>query len=146
MSIRNIRNEFEYIISIPSRHVSTCINMSIFLSTGLYILSRVRGSVTNNLMVGFIGTSVTITKIMTAHNQWLSKTRSMSGFSSTVTNAERKIPSEWILLSVLTCPPFVTSEEPNRDHHLERLLLLLLLLLVGRYWVHRYLFKSLGIY
>jgi hypothetical protein len=59
--------------------------------------------------------------IITAHNQWLSKTRSISYwptsvFSPTVTNDERRITPEWILLSVLTCAPFITSGESNRDH------------------------------
>jgi hypothetical protein len=44
----------------------------------------------------------------------------------TVTNAERWIPCEWILLNVLTCPPIITSGEPNRDHRLEQLVVILL--------------------
>jgi hypothetical protein len=44
-------------------------------------------------MIGFIGTSLQLQSIITAHNQWLSKTRSIpywtaSVFSSVVTNEE----------------------------------------------------------
>jgi hypothetical protein len=79
---------------------------------------------------------------MTAHNQWLSTTRSIpywttSVFSSTVTNDERRIPSDWAewrmtthlwtnsFQSVLTCPSFITSGEPNRDHHVKELVAIL---------------------
>jgi hypothetical protein len=48
-----------------------------------------------------------------------------SVFSSTVTNAERRIPTKRTLLSILTCPPFRTSGEPKRDHHLEQFVVIL---------------------
>jgi hypothetical protein len=56
-------------------------------------------------MTGFIVTSLQLQSIMTAHSQWLSKTRSIpywtvSVVSSVVTNDERRITPEWILLSV----------------------------------------------
>jgi hypothetical protein len=46
-------------------------------------------------MIGFVGTSLQLESITTAHNQWLSATRSIhcwtaSVFSSTVTNGERR--------------------------------------------------------
>jgi hypothetical protein len=41
-------------------------------------------------MIGFIGTSLQLQLIMTAHNQWLT----MNIFSSTVTNDERKITAD----------------------------------------------------
>jgi hypothetical protein len=49
-------------------------------------------------MTGFIGTSLQLQSVMTAHNQWLSTTRSIpfwttSVFSSTVTNGEWRIPA-----------------------------------------------------
>jgi hypothetical protein len=49
-------------------------------------------------MIWFIGTSAQLHSIMTAHNQWRSKTRSVpycttSVFSSTVTNDNRRIPA-----------------------------------------------------
>jgi hypothetical protein len=54
-----------------------------------YILSRVRGSVTHNngFWIGFICPSINLHSTITAHNQWLSKTRSIpywttSAFSS----------------------------------------------------------------
>jgi hypothetical protein len=48
--------------------------------------------------------------IITAHTQWLSTARSvpywtMSVFSSTVTNDERRLTAHWNLLSLLTYPP-----------------------------------------
>jgi hypothetical protein len=55
--------------------------------------------VTNNngFWIGFTGTSLQLQSIVTAHNQWLSKTPSIpywttSVFSSTVTNDKRRIP------------------------------------------------------
>jgi hypothetical protein len=66
--------------------------------------------------------------IITAHSQWLSKTRSIhywstSVFSSTVTNNKWRLSPEWILLHVLACSPFVTAGEPNRDHYFEQFFL-----------------------
>jgi hypothetical protein len=68
--------------------------------------------------------------LITAHNQWLSKTRSIpywttSVFSSTTTAfyfVLRVLPTcslEWILSSVLTYPPSITSREPHRTHRLQ---------------------------
>jgi hypothetical protein len=56
-------------------------------------------------MIGFAGTSLQFKPIITAHNQWLPKTRSipywtMSVFSSTVTNHKRRIPAH--ILNSLT--------------------------------------------
>jgi hypothetical protein len=50
-------------------------------------------------MIGFIGTSLQLQSIITSHNQWLSKTRSIpcwttSVFSSTVTNDERRTTNQ----------------------------------------------------
>jgi hypothetical protein len=50
------------------------------------------------LKIGFIGTSLQLLSILTAHNQWLPATPSTpcwttSGFSSTVTNDERRLPA-----------------------------------------------------
>jgi hypothetical protein len=69
-------------------------------------------------MVGFTDTSLQLKSIMTARNQRMSTTRSVpywttSVFSSTMTNDEWRISAEWILLGVLTCPPFIISGEPN---------------------------------
>jgi hypothetical protein len=55
-------------------------------------------------MIGFIGTSLHLQSIITADNQWLSQTRSIpywttSVFSSTVTNDKRRITSEWTELN-----------------------------------------------
>jgi hypothetical protein len=77
-------------------------------------------------MIGFIGTSLQLQSIITAHNQWLSTTRSIpcwttSVFSSTVTSDEQRISPEWILLRVLMCSPFITLGEPNREHHIVQL-------------------------
>jgi hypothetical protein len=56
-------------------------------------MSQLRGSMTNNnrFWIGFIGTSLQLQPTIAAHNQWLSKARSIpywtaSVFSSTVTN------------------------------------------------------------
>jgi hypothetical protein len=53
-------------------------------------------------MIGFIGTSLQLQSIMTAHNQWLSMTCPIpcwttSVFSSIVTNAERRVTDHWII-------------------------------------------------
>jgi hypothetical protein len=60
-------------------------------------------------MIGFIGISLQLQSVTTAHNQWLSKTRSIpywttSVFSSTVTNDERRITYElsWVEFYVTT--------------------------------------------
>jgi hypothetical protein len=94
-------------------------------------------------MIGFTGTSLQLQSIMTAHNQWLSKTRSVpywttSVFSSAVTNDERRITGHTmncLLTSELrlpnefcrafsSCPPFITSCGPNRDHLFQQFTLL----------------------
>jgi hypothetical protein len=62
-------------------------------------------------MVGFIDTSLQLQSILTAHNQWLSKTRSIpywttSVFSSAVTNDERRITAH-----TLNCLERLLSDE-----------------------------------
>jgi hypothetical protein len=62
-------------------------------------------------MIGFIGTSLQLHSIMTAHNQWLSTTRSIpywttSVFSSTVTNDESLV-TPWTALRVKS---YVTTD------------------------------------
>jgi hypothetical protein len=79
-------------------------------------------------MIGFIGTSLQLHLIMTAHNQWLSVSRSIpywatSVFSSTVTNDERRITAdtlnslEWCLSDEsplwMNYDSFITSKEPE---------------------------------
>jgi hypothetical protein len=73
--------------------------------------------------------------LITAHNQWLPKTRSFhywttSVFSSTATdldliyesatsstNAFSFTDESWRLTQSITCPPFITWGEPNKDHY-----------------------------
>jgi hypothetical protein len=76
-------------------------------------------------MIGFIGTSLQLQSISTARNQWLSKTRSFpywttSVSSSTVTNDEWRIPSDWTewrirtqlrMNSALLCSALLCSAE-----------------------------------
>jgi hypothetical protein len=90
---------------------------------------------------GFTGTSLQLQLIMTAHSQWVPKTRSIpywttNAFSSTVTNdIDHKLNNSLkdVCLtnfclnspSVLTCPPFITLWGPNSDHHFQQYTLLL---------------------
>jgi hypothetical protein len=73
---------------------------------------------------GFIDTSLQLQSIITAHNQWVSRTRSIpywttSVFSSTATNDERRITES---LDSLTNEQNWLPGEPNMDHHLKLLL------------------------
>jgi hypothetical protein len=81
-------------------------------------------------MVGFIRTSLQLQSVMTAHNQWLSRTRSIpywttSVFSSTVMNDEQRITELTWTTSVWRITR--TNElqlpgDPNIGHHLRRFL------------------------
>jgi hypothetical protein len=106
------------------------------------------GSGLDDWMIGFIGTSLQLQAIKTARNQWLSKTRSIpywttSVFSSAATDlvliyeSVTSSPSVvhwltlhswtlnfWILLRLTPNEftnelSFITRGEPKRDHHLE---------------------------
>jgi hypothetical protein len=78
----------------------------------LKILSRLRGIVTNNNgfwigLLDLLALLLQLQQIISAQNQWLSKTRSIphwttSVFSSTATNGERKIPSSASVVRWLT--------------------------------------------
>jgi hypothetical protein len=68
-----------------------------------------------DLMIGFIGTSLQLQSIMAVHNQWLSTTRSIpywttSVFSSAVTNHKRRIPAH-----TLNCLERRLSEESRNN-------------------------------
>jgi hypothetical protein len=102
----------------------------------IILLSRVRGSVTNNnglwiKWLGLLALLLQLQSMITARNRWLCKTRSIpcwtkSVFSYTVTNDQRTIPSGWTewratthlrtnpLLRVLTCPPVITSKKRTK--------------------------------
>jgi hypothetical protein len=81
-------------------------------------------------MTGFIGISLQLQLIMTAHTQWLSKTSSIpywttSVFSSTVMNDEwlftHWIPAECRIKKSMEFKKqlhFVTAGGPNRDYRL----------------------------
>jgi hypothetical protein len=67
----------------------------------------------NGFWIRFIGTSLQLQSIITAHSQWLPNTRSIpywttSVSSSNVMNDERKSLPNKFMVSVLTCPPFKT--------------------------------------
>jgi hypothetical protein len=87
-------------------------------------------------MIGFIGTSSQLQSIMTAHNQWLSKTRSIPCWttgvcSSTVINDERRITAHTLnclerrlsdeLFLRMNYDSFITSRRPV-GHHIEQLI------------------------
>jgi hypothetical protein len=66
-------------------------------------------------MIGFIGISLQLQPIITAHNQWLSKTRAIpywttSVFSSAVTNAKRRVPAHSLEASRVESESYVTTE------------------------------------
>jgi hypothetical protein len=118
------------------------------------MLSSVRGSVTNNngFWIGWLdllALRLQLQPIITAHNQWPLTTRSipywttrtfpsarLTLFSFTDRSLLLRLPwtttvlwtnSDWLLLSVLTWPLFITSGEPNRDHLIKQLVAILLL-------------------
>jgi hypothetical protein len=91
-------------------------------------------------MIEFIGTFLQLKLIISAHNQWVPKTRSIPYWTTSVfhcdewrtknhfpaeLNEEWRLTNERTLPSVLTCSPFITSGEPNRHHHVEQLVVIL---------------------